>query len=202
MYFFCGNVYALPQDWPCEIFELEKYKEIEDADLSGYNIMYRGQSGDYAVSVNVYWRVDMWEDDCGTAGCGGTIKNTKTGQKENLTFFCVAEDDYKIASCSVRTGEEYILPEVSEGYYQVSLCNNAHYKYVHLRECSGCVCVVHDSRNQNGEFNENSDSDFYMGCKKHENYLHCMKGTIYSEKYNPAGEVDDFRNCVGLTSFQ
>ena len=69
------------------------------------------------------------------------------------------------------------------------------YKYVHINECSECTCILHDSRKQNG------DSDFYMGCKKYKDYLHCMTGNIYEEKYYPANEIDDFKNCVNLTLF-
>jgi len=190
MLFLCSNVYALPQDWPCKTFELEKYKKSAD----DYDI-YRGQDGDYMVSVNIFWRADTKSDDCGTAGCGRTIKNIKTGQEEHLRFFCEAEDNSDIAKCYIRTGEEYILSKVSEGYYQVNLCDNTSYKYVRLDECFGCTCILHNSEKPDG------GSDFYMGCKKDGNYLHCMTGNIYSETYNPASGVEDFKNCVGLTSF-
>lgn len=191
----CGNAYALPQDWPCKTFELEKDNKTENKNSEDYGT-YRGQDDNYALSVNIFWRTDLKVDDCGTAGCDGTIKNIKTGQEEHLRFFCEAENDFNTAKCFIRSGEEYMLSKVSEGYYRVNLCNNTSYKYVNLDECFGCTCILHDSERPN------ADSDFYMGCKKDKNHLHCMTGNIYDEIYNPTSLVDDFKNCVGLTSFQ
>ena len=195
MLFSCGKAYALPQDWPCKTFEIEKYEGAENKSSDDY-ITYHGQDGDYLLNVNIFWKTNLPLDDCGTAGCTGTIKNVKTGQEEDLRFFCEAENNFDIAKCYIRAGEEYILTKISEEYYRVNLCDNTSYKYVRLNECFGCTCVLHNSDKQNGE------ADLYMGCKKNENDLHCMTGNIYSETYNPAGSVDDFKNCVGLTSFR
>lgn len=188
---FCGRAYALPQDWPCTAFELKKCEQARSEDLTGHTVYCR-QDDNYVSKVNVFWREDMESDDCGTAGCGGTITNLKTGQEENLRFFCEAENNYDGAKCYIRGGEEYILQKVTDEYYKVNLCDNASYKYVNLNECSGCTCVLHDSRKQ---------EDFYMGCKQDKDSLHCMSGNVYDEKYNPSGGTDDFKNCIGLTSF-
>ena len=187
----CGNVYALPQDWPCTAFELKKCDQAENENLTDSEA-YCGQDDKYVLKVNVFWNKQAKSDECGTAGCDGIIKNVETGQEENLRFFCEAEDDYNAAKCYIRTGEEYILSKVSEGQYQVNLCDNTSYKYVSLEECSGCTCVLHDSRKPDGTL------DFYMGCKKNKDYLHCMTGNIYEEKYSPTSNADDFKNCVGL----
>lgn len=195
MLFSCGNAYALPQDWLCKTFELEKTEESGNKNSDDYTI-YRGQDGYYLLNVNVFWRADMKSDDCGTAGCSGTIKNIKTGQEEHLRFFCEAADNFDVAKCYIRSGEEYVLPRVSEGYYQLDLCDHTSSKYVRLDECFGCTCILHDA------YKQSKDSDLYMGCKKNENSLHCMTGNIYSETYNPEGGSEDFKNCVGLSSFR
>jgi hypothetical protein len=191
MAFSCGNAYALPQDWPCKVFELERNGEVRNEDMNTYS----GQDGTYALKVNIFLHKNTKSDDCGSAGCNGTIKNIKTGETENLRFFCETENNYNNAKCHIRTGEEYILQKISDEYYQITLCDDTFYKYVHINECSECTCILHDSRKQNG------DSDFYMGCKKDKDYLHCMTGNIYEEKYYPASEIDDFKNCVNLTLF-
>lgn len=191
IFFSCSNVYALPQDWPCTAFELKKCEQTENENLTDSK-SYCGQYDKYVLKVNVFWNTNAESDDCGTAGCDGTIKNIETNQEENLRFFCEAEDDYNVAKCYIRTGEEYILSKVSEGQYIVNLCDNTSYKYVSLEECSGCTCVLHDSRKPDGTL------DFYMGCSKNKDYLHCMTGNIYSEKYNPMSSADDFKNCIGL----
>ena len=190
----CGKVYALPQDWPCTAFELKKCEQARNEDFTGYKV-YCGENDNYALKVNVFWRTNTKSDDCGTAGCDGTIKNVKTEQEENLRFSCEAENNYDGAKCHIRSGEEYILQKVTDEYYKVDLCDNASYKYVNLNECSSCTCVLHDSLKQEGT------SDFYMGCKQDKNFLHCMTGNVYEEKYNPASKTDDFKNCIGLTSF-
>lgn len=189
MFLSCGSAYALPQDWPCKAFTLERYVEIKDDDINTY----RGQDSDYALKVSIFWQTDAESDDCGTAGCDGTIKNVKTGQEENLRFFCKAEDNYNVAKCNIRTGEEYILQKMNDDHYQVNLCGNSFFKYVSIDECSECFCILHDSRKKNG------DSDFYMGCKQDKEQLHCMTGNIYEEKYYPKSNVNDFQKCVGLS---
>lgn len=190
----CGKVYALPQDWPCTTFALKRCEQAENEDLTDYAVYCR-QDDNYVLKVNMFWRENIKSDDCGTSGCAGTITNLKTGQEENLRFFCEAENNYNGAKCYIRNDEEYILKKVTDEYYEVNLCDNASYKYVNLNECSGCTCVLHASRKQKGV------SDFYMGCKQNKDYLHCMTGNVYVEKYNPTGKADDFKNCIGLTSF-
>ena len=64
-----------------------------------------------------------------------------------------------------------------------------------MNECSKCMCILHDSR-KNNEY-----SDFYMGCIKENEMLHCMSGNTYIEKYNPNNNIDDYKNCVGLSLF-
>ena len=185
----CGSAYALPQDWPCKDFELQKCEQTEKS--TDY-IVYCGKDNDYALKVNVFWQKDKEADDCGTAGCDGTIKNLKTEQEENLRFFCKTENNYNIAKCNIRVGEEYILHKVTDDYYQVNLCSSTFFKYVNFNECSECMCIVHDSRKKGG------DSDFYMGCRiENSNKLHCMTGNIYEEKYDPTND-NDFKNCISL----
>ena len=191
MIFSCGQAHALPQDWPCKTFMLERYKEVKNEDVG----IYRGQDKDYALEVNVFWQANTSSDDCGTAGCEGTIKNLKTDQEENLRFFCEVANNHNNAKCAIKTGEEYILQKVSAEYYQVNLCGNTFYKYVNINECSGCTCILHNSEGQN------KNSDIFMGCKKNKDSLHCMTGNTYVEKYYPKNKVEDFKNCVGLTSF-
>lgn len=186
----CGNVHALPQDWPCKIFELDRYgKNV------GESINYQGKDNEYVLDVNVFWHTNTVVDDCGTAGCLGTIKNVKTNKEEHLRFFCEAENNYNKANCSIRKGEEYVLQKITENYYQVNLCGNSYFKYVNLNECFGCTCILHDSRKQK------EVSDSYMGCVKNIDSLHCMTGNVYFEKYNSDGKFNDLKSCVGLTSF-
>ena len=91
----CGNVHALPQDWPCKIFELDRYgKNV------GESINYQGKDNEYVLDVNVFWHTNTVVDDCGTAGCLGTIKNVKTNKEEHLRFFCEAENNYNKANCN------------------------------------------------------------------------------------------------------
>ena len=182
----CGTAYAVPQDWPCKEFELQKCEQTEK---SIDHIAYCRKDNNYTLKVNVFWREDMKSDDCGTAGCDGTITNLKTGQEENLRFFCEQENDSGGIKCHIRSDEEYILQKVTDDYYQVSLCDNTFLKYVNLKECSECTCVVHDSRTKDRSF------DYYMRCKKSDYYLHCMTGNVYEEKYKQASGFDDLKNC-------
>ena len=68
---------------------------------------------------------------------------------------------------------------------------DAYYKFVVLKECHECFCVLHDSRGD-----KYTDK---MGCVfEKTGGLHCMTGNVYVEKYYPFEQINSYENCVGL----
>lgn len=190
---FCGKAYALPQDWPCGPFIL-KQASILSQNNSELESEYTGIYKQYSLSVNVFWQLNPLhsEDDCGTAGCSGTITNNQTKQTENLRFFCETENNanLKTLKCYINNNEEYLLSPYKNNEYRAELCGT-YYKTVDINECGKCSCTVEDSRG--------SQYSAKMNCNlENTGKLHCLTGNIYSEKYFPQKTADDFENCVGL----
>lgn len=191
--FSCGKSYALPQDWPCGPFVLEKNQILEDNN-DRFEYSYIGNSDDYIIEINLSGMPDFPNSfaDCGTAGCSGLIINKINGKKEYLRFFCeiLTNNSLERVKCFTNNHEEYLLNKHSTSEYRVNLCAD-HYKFVNIKECDRCFCVVHDSKDEK--------QASVMGCSmKSDKELYCMTGNIYLESYRPQSEIDDFKNCVGL----
>lgn len=189
---FCGKAYALPQDWPCGPFIL-KQARILSQNNSELESEYTGTHKQYSLSVNIFWLLNPLysEDDCGTAGCSGTITDNQTRQTENLRFFCETENsaNLKALKCYINNNEEYLLSPYKNNEYRTELCGT-YYKTVDINECEKCSCLVKDSRG--------SQYSAKMNCLLENNKLHCLTGNTYSEKYFPKNTVNDYEKCVGL----
>lgn len=189
---FCGKAYALPQDWPCSPFIL-KQARILSQNNSELESEYTGTHKQYSLSVNIFWLLNPLysEDDCGTAGCSGTITDNQTRQTENLRFFCETENsaNLKALKCYINNNEEYLLSPYKNNEYRTELCGT-YYKTVDINECEKCSCLVKDSRG--------SQYSAKMNCLLENNKLHCLTGNTYSEKYFPKNTVNDYEKCVGL----
>lgn len=190
---FCGKAYALPQDWPCGPFIL-KQASILSQNNSELESEYTGIYKQYSLSVDVFWRLSPLhsEDDCGTAGCSGTITNNQTKQTEILSFFCenINGESLNNIKCYIHKDEEYLLSHYKNNEYRTELCGT-YYKTVDVNECEKCSCLVKDSRSP--------QYSSKMNCLLENNdKLHCLTGNVYSEKYFHQNTIDDFEKCVGL----
>ena len=171
--FSCGKVYALPQDWTCKDFVLNEYQRIENGEFT-INSIYRGQDNDYALEVNMYWQAEKGIADCGTSGCLGTIKNTKTGKVESLRFFCEILEDkkYDKAKCYIGGIYEYIFNSDEKGNYIVHYCPDDMQKTLRFNKsnCDKCHCTMY---RYDGKIKD-KNSHYEMACKKEENKAHCF----------------------------
>ena len=196
----CGEVYALPQDWPCKTFVLNEYHRIENNAFTINNI-YRGQDDNYALEVNMYWQAKKGIADCGTSGCSGKIKNLRTGKTESLRFFCETLEDkkYDKAKCYIDGIYEYIFDSDANGNYIVHYCPDNLQKTLRFNktDCNKCHCKMfwYDSEIKN-------ETGYYeMACKKEENKAHCFNYYEYETWRNFENADDDYKNCVGLSEF-
>ena len=104
-----------------------------------------------------------------------------------------------MAKCHIRKGEEVVFTEESNENYVLHYCSDDKQKTLRFNksDCNKCHCRIYDYE---GNVRQNTRSNV-LGCKKDKDEIYCMTGNVYVEKYNPTGEIDDFKNCVNLTSF-
>lgn len=175
----CSKAYALPQDWPCGPFVLHENKTQQSQ--SGQAVSYHGKQKNYVLDADVYLNSgrhdDVRYDDCGTAGCPGTITDTKTGKTEVLNFFCKTAEKNRTGkiTCYINNSEEYILTRSADGLYTAEFCGQ-YRRSVDPSECEKCSCTVRDSRNKKYTAK--------MRCRlEGKDIIHCMTGNMLSEKY-------------------
>ena len=189
----CGKVNALPQDWPCSYFELEKVDTIKDKD-DIFEYKYRGETDNYTIDLilegnHVYPQLFA---NCGTSGCGGVLSENKTGKSENLRFFCENySDDYSKIKCSIAKGDEFIFNQIS-GIYQVNYCSDDKTKILTFdrNKCNSCHCVIYEK--------DEVQIQLKMGCDFKDNMAHCFSYSGYEEWRNFNNKEYDFKNCVNL----
>ena len=68
-----------------------------------------------------------------------------------------------------------------------------YYKYLDINQCSGCKCIVKDSRGVQAA------ADMKMNCRReNENNLRCFTYLGYENWRDFENKDADFENCVGL----
>ena len=187
---FCGEAFALPQDWPCN---------TDNIDLSSvgvgtsYGKQYRGNNGEYEIVIDNYDATEP-SANCGTTGCTGTIKNLQTGKSENLRFGCTYYSEKENLHCA-RLAEEYILAPSDAGIYAVGYCPDvpSNIMKINIADCNKCHCAAYyyDDKTKTSEKN-------YLACTVEGSALHCFTSYAYEAWRNFENQPDDYANCVGL----
>ena len=188
-----GKADALPQDWPCFDFELNKVEVIAD-NKDEFEYKYKGETSLYTIEINLignYQDLNLFAN-CGSAGCGGTISENKTGKSENLRFFCENySDDYSKVKCSIVKGDEFIFNQIN-GTYQANYCSDDKTKILIFdkNKCNDCHCVIYGKND--------TQTLLKMGCDFRDNVAHCFSYIGYEEWRNFENNENDFKNCVKL----
>lgn len=182
---FCGEAFALPQDWPCDEFVFSTENCKEDDVCYFYTIQ-----GDYKVRVYSDIR-----GDCGTAGCRGTIKNLKTNVTESLKFGCWRGGEKNQLICQNYVGEEYWFRKFNDDEYRMYLCGDGYYNYVKLSECTDCHCTMKDSEG-NRRY-----STWELNCRLDGDILYCVNFQVYEANHLETYKEGDYENCVDLGGF-
>lgn len=198
MSLFAGEVYALPQDWPCNPVEVYKQSVLRD-DGDDFEYHYQGETGGFVLDIDLegsYTYPTLFAN-CGTAGCFGSITENATGRTELLRFFCEEyNDDYTKVKCVVGFGDEAYFEEEKEGEYVLHYCSDDMSKTLKFNksDCEGCHCKMSwyegDVKKEPGDFN--------MACEFVEKKAHCLTANGYTEQPDLNRNMDDFHNCVGL----
>lgn len=191
---FCGEAQALPQDWPCDEFKLSN-DGISESSLPTDEpkaYQFRGNNGNYEVVV-FHHHIDpeFVHASCGNAGCRGKIKNLKTGKEEYMYFDCSYDQETKLLECYRISGDEYLFTKASDDEYRAQLCDGGYYKYFKYSECTGCTCIVKDSRPR-------GSSDWDMNCIRENENIRCFRYYGYEAWRHFKNDFDDYKNCVGL----
>ena len=152
--FACGKAFALPQDWSCDEIDLNIV-----ANGSEWGHKFQGNNGLFEITIDNFDGDKPYVYSCGNSGCWGTIKNLKTGKHEDMRFDCLYDAQQKSLRCYRIDGDEYLLTKVSDGKYQVRLCES-YYKSLNISQCLGCECVLQDSRGKQAA------SDIKMNCMR------------------------------------
>ena len=185
--FICGKANALPQDWSCDEIDLNIV-----ANGSAYGHKFQGNNGLFEITIDNFDENEPHIYNCGNSGCLGTIKNLKTGKYENMRFDCVYNTQQKYLRCYRIDGDEYVLTKVFDNKYQVQLCES-YYKYLDVSQCSGCKCILQDSRGKQ------LASDMKMNCmRENDTTIRCLSYNGYEKWRNFENKDEDFENCVGL----
>ena len=188
-----GKADALPQDWPCFDFELNKVEVIAD-NKDEFEYKYKGETSLYTIEINLngnYQDLNLFAN-CGSAGCGGTISENKTGKSENLRFFCENySDDYSKVKCSIVKGDEFIFNKIN-GTYQANYCLDDKTKILTFdkNKCDNCHCVIYGIND--------AQTLLKMGCDFRDNVAHCFSYIGYEEWRNFENNENDFKHCVKL----
>lgn len=198
VFLFCGNAFALPQDWPCFGIEVEPSEIINNSE-DYFEYIYKGEEKGYSLSVNLsgYRDVPSSFANCGNSGCVGIITEMATNRTESLRFFCEKyNDDYTKVTCNIVFGEEVIFDNMKNGNYEVQYCSDNKKKIMrfNLSDCKKCHCTMY-------WYDENDKDKVYqneMACKKEGNKAHCFTYYGYEVWQNFQNEDDDFKNCVDL----
>ncbi len=164
-YLFGVDVWALPQDWPCDEVVLQKAGVNED----GKGI-FRGADGVYQIEISSFDETaeHPFLYNCGNSGCWGMFKNLTSGVEEGMRFDCLLAEDKKTMSCSRILGDEYLFGKVSDNEYRAELCGE-YYLFLVLNECEKERCLVRDSRGE-----EEGNSVRKMNClREKETYIRC-----------------------------
>lgn len=189
MIFVCGTAVALPQDWPCEDFELYAVGKGQE-----WGHKFQGNNGLYEITIQNFDETENqpYIYNCGNAGCLGTLKNLETGKSEDMRFDCLFNQQKKSLLCHRLDGGTYLLTKAGADKYQVQLCGG-YYKYLDISQCSACKCIIKDSRGQQVA------SDMEMNCiRENEDNLRCFTYAGYENWRNFEDKNEDFENCVGL----
>ncbi len=189
MIFACGTAVALPQDWPCEDFELYAVGKGQE-----WGHKFQGNNGLYEITIQNFDETENqpYIYNCGNAGCLGTLKNLETGKSEDMRFDCLFNQQKKSLLCHRLDGGTYLLTKAGADKYQVQLCGG-YYKYLDISQCSACKCIIKDSRGQQVA------SDMEMNCiRENEDNLRCFTYAGYENWRNFEDKNEDFENCVGL----
>ncbi|MBP3687546.1 MAG: hypothetical protein J6J35_04175 [Alphaproteobacteria bacterium] len=201
--FLCGKAIALPQDWPCEEFIVEK-NQITEQSATDTTYLYKGQTGNYFLEI------ELTQDknfpalfaDCGTHGCPGTLKELTSKRQENINFFCetIIENDYNKIKCFAGGGDEYLLTKATDNIYQTKICSseNSHTIQLDLSTCNQCHCILsyYDKNNikQAGTWS--------MNCTRESpTQIRCFTSDGYTawRNYDYINATQDFQNCIDLT---
>ena len=189
MIFACGTAVALPQDWPCEDFELYAVGKGQE-----WGHKFQGNNGLYEITIQNFDETENqpYIYNCGNAGCLGTLKNLETGKSEDMRFDCLFNQQKKSLLCHRLDVVTYLLTKAGADKYQVQLCGG-YYKYLDISQCSACKCIIKDSRGQQVA------SDMEMNCiRENEDNLRCFTYAGYENWRNFEDKNEDFENCVGL----
>ena len=187
IFFACGRTFALPQDWPCDEFDLNIVDKGQE-----WGHVFRGNNGSYEITIHNFDENHPYVYSCGNSGCQGTIRDIKTDESENMRFDCLFNSQTKSLRCYRIDGGEYLLTKDTEDKYKVKLCGN-YYKYLNISQCLGCKCILHDSRG------EKVASDIKMNCiRESDDKLRCFSYDAYERWRNFENKDDDFENCIGL----
>ena len=191
----CGKVMALPQDWPCFDFELNKLETITDS-KDEFEYKYKSETSLYTVEINLignHLHPNLFAN-CGTSGCRGIVSDNKTGKSENLRFFCESySDNYSKVICRIAKGDEFIFNKI-DGNYQTTYCSNNKKKILTFNKdkCNACHCVIYGKGD--------NQTQLKMGCDFRDNVAHCFSYNGYEEWRNFENNENDFKNCVNLIS--
>ncbi len=187
----CGNAYALPQDWPCDKIELD-FIEVLPSDYDDEEHLYRGNNGEYEITIKFYINPYNQLPDIGTAGFEGYIKNLKTGKEEHMEFGCNFTAPKEKMICTRVDEDEYLLTKYSEDEYRVELCGSYN-RYIKLSECNKCACIIRCANSQR------CGSDNKIACtREDENTIRCFSPHGYEHWRDYRNKIDDYKNCVNL----
>lgn len=194
----CGNVYALPQDWPCFGIQLKKHNIIKET-KDNFEYSYLGETDKYIVKINLSGShiFPTLFANCGTAGCNGIITEKETNKNETLRFFCDEySKDYTKVACHIGFGGEAYFNKDNKNNFILHYCSDNPEKTLrfNLSDCNNCHCKMywydHGIKEKTGNFT--------MACKNEKNQAHCFTYYGYEEWRNFENKEKDYDNCVGL----
>lgn len=195
-----GEVFALPQDWPCFEIEVNKVEVIRDSE-DDFEYVYHGERENYTVDINLMGEHQIPNSfaNCGTAGCGGIITDKTTRKSEELNFFCEEYTaDYTKVTCGIGKGDEFIFDKISDKEYEVHYCSDDKTKTLKFNQtdCQECHCVMNWYDNGNID----TGGQLTMGCSFENQQAHCFTYSGYEKWRNFVTSTNDFTNCLGLMS--
>ena len=179
----CGEVKALPQDWPCYDFELYKVEIIKE-DIEEFEYGYTGETNGYIVNINLlgFHKYPNLFANCGTAGCSGEIINKATQKTENLRFFCENyNEDFSKVTCNISKGDEFIFEKTNNQYVAYYCTDNKSKTIIfNKNECDDSRCVMYWVDNNI----KNESTNLKMSCHFDEQKAHCFTNNGYDDWLN------------------
>ncbi|MBO5284729.1 MAG: hypothetical protein J6B00_02510 [Alphaproteobacteria bacterium] len=145
MFFRCGRVAALPQDWGCGAIEVAEVSRA--ADVGGFiRLQYAGEKDGVRMKVEFFadednpYKADL---ECGNQGCYGEFEDVASGKREEMNFYCYeGESEEGRVSCYPVNWRVWRLEAVSDGRYAMRMCGGTVLYTLNLEDCDKEQCVL------------------------------------------------------------